>query len=173
MALGDSFEDGQAGGQDLLKLFADLGYTQPPPPASPDRVASVVQALWSRSSTGEPHPAVLGFFSEVMPESSFHGNILCLWGLEQMRSDQDQVAPVCNIAPGSGLFAFAEWTGESDGDAWCYDIEHEVIRCIPVSCGYEDADQTRLSSYGVFPYFQHMAGYLRIEAADRGWFSNE
>ena len=172
MIAGNSFEDGQLAGQKLLKLFADLGQLHSFKPAPFNTVEQVISKVWSWSSNNEPHDMVLGFFSQILSESGYNTKILEVWGTDQFLHDQEDVAPICNIPNDSGIFAFAHWTGElSDGDAWCYDIKYGFIRCVPVSSGEEDADQSRLTSYGVTSNFHELSAYLRCEAERRDWIS--
>ena len=172
MVAGDSFEDGQVAGQKLLKLFADIGQLNILKPAPLNTVEKVLNEVWSWSSNSKPSDRVLGLFSQILSEKGYQSAILEIWGTDQFLDEQEDVAPICNIPNDSGIFAFAHWTGElSDHDTWCYDIKHRFIRCVPVSAGKEDADQSRLASYGVTSNFHQLSVYLRCEAESRGWIS--
>jgi len=171
MVTGNSFEDGKLAGQKLLKLFADLGQLHSLKPAPFETVENVIKKVWSWSSSSEPHDVVLGFLSQVLSEKGHASKIIEVCGTDQFLHDQEDCAPVCNIPNESGIFAFAHWTGETDGDAWCYDIKYGCVRCLPVSCGQADADQSRLASYGVSPDFHQLAAYLRCDAERRNWIS--
>jgi hypothetical protein len=171
--MGSAFTSGQLAAKPLLTLLAKFGEeSMPLKPASVETVQKVLQEIWSCSTSGEPDERVLGFFSQILSERGYSSDILNLWGTDQLFYEQEHTAPISNIPMDSGLLAFADWTGESDGDAWCYDIKHGCIRCIPVDSGYADADKSRLESYGVFPQFEHFAAYLRCEAELRGWLQN-
>ena len=168
MVTGDSFEDGKLAGQKLLKLFADLGQLHALKPAPFNTVEKVLKEVWSWSSNIKPSDRVLGFFSQILSENGYDSTIVNVWGTDQFLHEQEDVAPICNIPKDSGIFAFADWTGElSDGDAWCYDMKYGFIRCVPVGSGKEDADQSRLASYGVTSNFHQLSAYLRCEAERR------
>ena len=164
--MGDLFDNRLNAGQQLLKLFADLG-ENPLTPAPLETISTVLKEIWSWSNSGEPNEIVLGFFSQILPLGGHSTNILDIFGTNQFLYEQKRCAPMCNIPAESGIFGFVYWTGESDGDAWCYDIKYNCIRCIPSGCGEADADRSRLNSYGVFPHFDHFVAYLRCEAERR------
>jgi hypothetical protein len=162
-------DEGKLAGQKVIRLFADLGaeaelkHVLAMGVPSIEEVKSTLQQVWARSSSGAPEARFVGFLSQLIRGRSC-SDLLNIWGLQQILDDQAGVAPICNIPSESGLFAFADWTGESDGDCWCYDIPYQSIRCIPVGSGYADANQSRLESYGVFPDLHHFAAYLRCTA---------
>jgi hypothetical protein len=156
-------------GQQLLRLFADLGDSSPLIPAPLETISKVLDEIWSWSHSGAPNVLAMEFFSQVLTLRGHSTRILDILGTNRILSEQKGCAPMCNIPAESGLFAFAYWTGESDGDAWCYDINYNCIRCIPVGSGEADADRSRLNSYGVFPHFEHFVAYLRCEAERRGF----
>ncbi len=168
--MGNPIDTRPNAGQQLLRLLADLG-ENPLTPAPRETIATVLKEIWGWSNSGEPNESVLDFFSQILPLSGHFTNILHIWGTDQFLYDQKNCAPMCNIPSASGLFAFADWSGESDGDAWCYDINFNCIRCIPVGCGVADADRSRLDSYGVLPHFEHFAAYLRFEAERRNFLT--
>ena len=162
-------DEGNLAGQKVIRLFADLGaeaelkHVLAMGVPSIEEVKSTLQQVWARSSSGDPEARFVGFLSQLLRGRSC-SDLLNIWGLQQILDDQAGVAPMCNIPSESGLFAFAERTGESDGDCWCYDIPYQSIRGIPVGSGYADANQSRLESYGVFPNLHHFAAYLRCTA---------
>lgn len=168
------YEDGKLAGQRVIALFADLGsgaeleHVLSTGAPSIEEVESVLQQVWARSSSDQPEARFVGFISQLLRGRSCT-DLLNIWSLRQIRDDQSGVAPICNIPVESGLFAFSDWTGESDGDCWCYDIPYRCIRCIPVGSGYADANQSRLESYGVFPNLHHFVAYLRCTAELRDW----
>ena len=170
--MGNSFEDGQLAGQKLLALIRELGdellHFSPIPLK---QVEALLADVWSRSSKYAPDDVVVGFISQFMTASGYSTDILNMWGADQFLYEQEDCAPVCNLPTNSGIFAFADWTGETDGDAWCYDIKHACVRCIPVGSGYNDPDQSRLESYGVSPNFYQFVAYLRCAAELREWIS--
>lgn len=168
-----SFDDGFKAAEKLVSLFADIGATEPLDLAPPDQVETVLNALWARSTKSAPSDLARGFFTHIVTKTGYSDtDIISLWGVDTLLQEQDDCAPICNIPNDAGIFAFADWTGESDGDAWCFDIKYNCLRCIPVSSGYSNADQSRLESYGVFPKFDHLSAYLRCEANLRGWVSS-
>lgn len=161
------FETGRIAGQQLTRLFSDLNSSEPLTPAPLETVSSVLKEIWSWSSRQFPPDDVLGIFATILPKSNHSTSIIEIWGTDRLLHEQKQSAPTCNMPANSGMFAFAHWTGESDGDAWCYDIKYNFIRCIPVGDGDADPDRSRLASYGVFPHFDHFVAYLRCEAERR------
>ncbi len=161
------FETGRIAGQQLKKLFADLNDSEPLTPAPLETISSMLKEIWSWSSAYNLPDEVLGIFSEILPKANHSTSIIEIWGTDQFLHQQKDCAPMCNIPANSGLFAFAHWTGESDGDAWCYDIKYNCIRCIPVGEGDADPDKARIASYGVFPHFDHFVAFLRCEAERR------
>ena len=170
MVSGNTYEDGQLAAESLFRLFDDIGVRLRPNSAPPiDKTKRVLGELWARSSRYDPPPALLGFLSAIMYDDGYDGSILRVWGLDTLMHDQRDIAPICEIPPDSGLIAFADWTGEGDGDTWCYDGKFNRIRCLPVGCGCKDADQLRLHSYGVSRSFHQLVAYLRCDAEPREW----
>jgi len=167
----NSFEDGKRAGQKLLTLFADLGQAFELKPVPLETVEQLLQEVWSWSSKSKPSDVVVGFFSQILPADGYSSRVLNVWGADEFLLSQEDLAPVCNIPRDAGIFGFADWTGLSDGDTWCYDVKYERVRCLPVSSGDGDADQSRLYSYGVSSDFHQLASYLRSEAELRNWIS--
>lgn len=71
----------------------------------------------------------------------------------------------------SDLVEFAYWTGETDGDSWCFDFAYGCIRCIPVGLCGEPLTEVRARSYGVFYYTQWFVSFLRAVAEDQEWIT--
>jgi hypothetical protein len=171
-----NFENGRRAGERLLRLFADLNGTVTDPqgtliPAPLDTVSAVLKEIWSWSTKDELPEYDLGLFSTFLTVSGHSTNIIEMWGTNGLLSEQKSCAPMCNLPADSGIFGFAYWTGETDGDTWCYDIKYRCIRCIPVGDGDANPDRSRLASYGVFPHFDHFVAYLRCEAERRHFIS--
>ena len=173
MVMRNTFEDGKLAGQKLRELFGDIGNAFALEPVPAKTTEQVLQEVWALSSNSKPHDVVLGFFSEILSHSGYGSMILNVWGADYFLHGQEEEAPICNLPNDSGIFAFADWTGEiSDGDTWCYDIEYNCVRCLPVSSASEgDADKARLASYGVSPNFHQLSAYLRREAEMRNLIS--
>lgn len=172
------YDDGILAGKKVLKLFSDLGTTAELEHAlatkapAIEEVESVLKQIWARSSTDSPEARFVGFLSQLLCGRSC-SDLLNIWDMRQLMDDQQSVAPICNIPIESGLLAFADWTGESDGDCWCYDIPYQCIRCIPSGSGFADANQSRLQSYAVLPNLHHFAAYLRCTAELRNCFERK
>jgi hypothetical protein len=174
--MSSNFENGRLAGQRLLTLFANLNGPDPDSqnplvPAPRDAVSTVLKEIWSWSTTNEVPEYDLGLFSTILPVSGHSTNIIEMWGTSCLLSEQKGCAPMCNLPADSGIFGFAHWTGETDGDAWCYDIKYRSVRCIPVGDGDANPDRSRLASYGVFPHFDHFVAFLRCEAERRHFIS--
>jgi hypothetical protein len=115
-------------------------------------------------------PYVNGFLSKILVPGGIRSNIIEIFGVDEVVSMQDEIAPICNIRKGSGIIQFGSWTGDySDGDAWCIDLRASEIICIPVGSGYEDRDQTRAAAYGVLPNFSYFVSFLASSVLQRGW----
>jgi hypothetical protein len=168
-----TFEDGENAGDLLLSLIKEIN-----PDAqtacdafTPDHeLQKIYAALWQRSEYKRPLRCVEGFLSRVLKPTDLDGSIITLWGADKLFENQKEWAPICEIPPESGIVQLGYWTGESDGDGWCLDIDWRCIRCIYVSSGSSDLDQVRLASYGVFKsLWQWIAYLLRCSAWERGW----
>ena len=110
MISGPAFESGKDAGQRLCRLFAELEYELDFGDPPLERIESVVTALCNATTAFSPNPIFIGFLSAFMREDACSTDILNIWGLGQLKSDQSEIAPMCNMPSDSGLFAFADWT---------------------------------------------------------------
>ena len=168
-----TYDDGVSAGDHMLALIRTIdprlsdecGVFLGQPELEP-----VLTWITRQTRYNRPVPYVNGFLSRVLKPQGLRSSIVDLWGARDLIADQGNVAPICNVPAGSGLVQIGSWTGDrSDGDAWCLDLHHDCIRCIPVGSGDDDLDLVRLASYGVLPTFLYWVAYLRCSAYQRGW----
>ena len=138
---------------------------------SADQLAPIFQELWRRSVYKRPIPVIEGLLSRTLKAKGLKGDLISLWGAEELFAMQGQVAPICEVPSEAGIIQLGSWTGESDGDGWCLDTGWSCVRCLSVGSGSKDIDAVRLSSYGIFSSLYQWVAYLRCDAWERGWAS--
>ncbi len=167
-----TFQDGENAGDLLLALICEI---QPEKKEAcyefvdPDRLAPVFAQLWQESQYKRPLRCIEGFLSRTLKPSGLNTQLLELWGVDELLENQQRVAPACNLPPECGIVQLGSWTGESDGDGWCLDIDDRSIRCVDVGCSFDNVTGVRALSYGVFYSLWHWIAHLRCSAWERGW----
>jgi len=167
-----SFEDGVEAGNQLLELIFAINAEREPECSqflSEAQLTPIFEELWRRSEYKRPLRCVEGFLSRTLKARRLNGEIITLWGADELFANQSEWAPICNIPPELGVVQLGYWTGQSDGDGWCLDTAATCIRCVYVGSGDEDLSRVQLGSYGVFHSLYQWVAYLRCSAWERGW----
>lgn len=170
-----TFEDGVKAGDGLLALIVELNpglKNRCDEFLSKEQLQPINDFIVQRSGR-YPYPYLEGFFSRVVKATELEGEIISLWGADEFIENQTQYAPICNMHSNAKFFQFASWTGDMcDGDAWCIDLEDQLIRCLTVTGGDEDMAVVRANTYGVYTSFDYLISHLRCSAARRGWLDS-
>jgi hypothetical protein len=130
---------------------------------------------WVNNSLGyeKDFSYVNKFLSKILILGGFISDIVDIWGVDELISMQSEVSPISSLEEGHEIFQFGSWSGDlSDGDAWCVDMMHSSIICIPVGTDCADIDEARSASYGRLPNFSYFVSFLASSAIQRGWLEN-
>jgi hypothetical protein len=170
-----TFEDGVNAADLLLALICEI---QPKKKAecfefeSAEALAPVFAQIWERSRYKRPLRCMEGFFSRVLKRTGLETNLIEFWGAHELLEQQQSAAPIGNFPGGFGIIQFASWTGQSDGDAWCLDIDDRSIRCLDGGTCSDNIMEVRAQSYGVFCSPWEFVAHLRCKAWERKWLKS-
>lgn len=118
-----------------------------------------------------PPPELIKFLCAVTPDESVHLGVLNLMTPADLCEYQTDCAPVEDNTR-FGLMALGNWTGESDGDAWIYDLRTGIIHSLSVGSGYEESlEGTLAMCYLHFNTLGEWVHHLVAQAADRKWLN--
>lgn len=118
-----------------------------------------------------PPPELIKFLCAVIPDESISLGVLKLMKPADLLEYQTDCAPVEDNTR-FGLMSLGYWTGESDGDAWIYDLRTGVIHSLNVGSGYEGSLEATLAlCYLRFNTLAEWVDYLVGEAAKRQWLN--
>ncbi len=166
----NTYESGADAGELLLDLFDEIKE----PGRAKDRIdrnatEKVLQQIYvGKGLKPRVNPELTEFLSTVLAKQAYETSIMVLLGTDDLIERQKAEHPICEVQERFGLMQFGFWTGDfGDGDAWCYDMKMDLIRCVPFTCGDENDLLDR--TYGVFDNFYYLVAHLRCSCQLRGW----
>jgi len=116
-----------------------------------------------------PPPDLVRFLCEITPDETIHLGVHTLLSVSDLYRYQIDAAPVEDNTR-FALMALGYWTGESDGDAWIYDLRAGTIHSLDVCSGYEGSREATLQQcYLHFETLGQWVDFLVADVVRREW----